>query len=161
MQIERTTNKRKYIFLLAVILVLELLLTVFPVRASAEGEATTYSNVLDDLKKDPNFDPADYPAKADDYSLQVIQIAESENNELFVYVYHPCGFSEDVKALFLNMSLASIEVKHPKHFLKPLTYLNSNGVFAKYKVGDFTVSKDEYRYYNITTIYRKADKVYY
>ena len=48
----------------------------------AKAESITYSNVLDDLKKDTSFNPGNYPTKADDYSLQIIQLAESVNKEL-------------------------------------------------------------------------------
>ena len=36
------------------------------------AEEITYSNVLDDLKKDTSFSADNYPANATDYSLQVI-----------------------------------------------------------------------------------------
>ena len=88
--------------ILTTILLLALVLTIggelflaFSVRASA-AEAVSHSNVLDDLSKDEKFNPEDYPAKADDYSLKVIQIAEGANGELFVYVYQP---SNDTKVL--------------------------------------------------------------
>ena len=50
-----------------------------------------YSGVLDDLQKDDSFDESHYPAIADDYSLKLIQIAESVDGELFLYVYQPSG----------------------------------------------------------------------
>ena len=52
-------------------------------------EEISYSGVLEDLQKDENFNADDFPVKEDDYSLKVIQIAESVNKELFVYVYNP------------------------------------------------------------------------
>ena len=53
------------------------------------NEQISYTNVMEDLEKDNSFKLEDYPAVEDDYSLQVIQIAESVNGELFVYVYQP------------------------------------------------------------------------
>ena len=92
---------------LALVLLLggELLLSPFALNVSAaDGTSTTYSNVLDDLKKDSNFNPDDYPDKPDDYSLQVITVAEGENGELFVYVYQPSGKTVQLEASSINIS---------------------------------------------------------
>ena len=55
----------------------------------ARAESIEYSEVLDDLKKDASFQESNYPERPTDYSLNIIQIAESVNKELFVYVYQP------------------------------------------------------------------------
>lgn len=117
----------------------------------AFADTTTYSNVLTDLQKDSNFNIADYPDDSSDYSIQVIQIAESTNGELFVYTYQPCQKTQYVLATEVNMSLSKT-VDGSK--LYGLTLINVNGVFGKYKVNDFTVSTEAIRYYNITSIYR-------
>ena len=70
----------------------------------AKAESIKYSGVLDDLKKDTSFDPGNYPSKADDYSLQIIQLAKSVNKELFVYVYQPSGKAKNFKASSINIS---------------------------------------------------------
>ena len=66
----------------------------FPRTLVYANEQIPYTNVMEDLEKDNSFKLEDYPAVEDDYSLQVIQIAESVNGELFVYVYQP---SDEVK----------------------------------------------------------------
>ena len=43
-----------------------------------------YTEAIDDLKKDKSFDESNYPEVKTDYSISVIQIAESVNKELFV-----------------------------------------------------------------------------
>lgn len=43
--------------------------------AFAEGKTAT--DVLEDLSRDKSFNPDNYPTKTDDYSLQIIQLAES------------------------------------------------------------------------------------
>ena len=111
-----------------------------------------YSNVLDDLHKDSAFVESQYPANDKDYSLQVIQIAESEDNELFVYVYQPSGAGEYWKATSINISTAINESYSPQNYT--LTLLSSNGVFAKYLVDGLTVKADAVRYYDIPSIYR-------
>lgn len=118
----------------------------------AYAAAVDYSGVIQDLEKDENFNPEDYPQNNKDYSLQVIQIAESTDNKLFLYVYNPCGVTRPLIATFVNMSLTQ-SVDNTR--LYNLTYVSSNGVFGKYLVNGVTVSEESTRYYNITSIYRK------
>lgn len=113
--------------------------------------ASIASNVLEDLQKDDNFNLDDYPAVDNDYSLKVIQIAESLDGELFIYVYQPAAKSKFLKAVQINMSLSET-VDDTK--LYNLTLLNSSGVFQKYLIEGVTVSSESVRYYNITSIYR-------
>ena len=129
--------------------------TPFLLPVSAAG--TTYSNVLDDLKKDENFNPADFPENPTDYSLQVITVAEGENGELFVYVYQPSNATKDLRASKINMSFQEPAEKDIKYSLYDLTWLNSNGVFDKYLVNGVNVSSEQYRYYTIASIYRTFD----
>ena len=74
-------------------------------KKSLKVDAATisYTDVLEDLQKDESFKVEDYPAKADDYSLQIIQIAESVNGELFIYVYQPCHDTKDLVATYISM----------------------------------------------------------
>lgn len=130
-------------------------------RAESEIEYTT---VLEDLEKDEDFNPDSYPANPSDYSLQVIQIAESENKELFVYVYNPSSEVKELIATSINISISENEglfVADDDNGLSYINYtlslINSSGVFYKYKVDNFTVSGNEVRYYNISNIYRAFD----
>lgn len=66
---------------------------------------TEYSNVLVDLQKDPEFKETDYAADNSDYSLKVIQIAESAKGELFLYVYQPAANMRQMTATYINMAL--------------------------------------------------------
>lgn len=122
-----------------------------PVYATASG----YTQAITDLQTDIKFNEEDYPSKATDYSIQVIQIAESVNGELFVYTYQPSQMSKYLVATDVNMSLNE-SVDGTK--LYGLTLLSCNGVFCKYKVNEITVSKQVARYYNITSIYREWDE---
>ena len=126
-----------------------------PVIAHAQ-EGKTYSNVLDDLKKDSSFNPSNYPAKADDYSLQIIQLAESVDKELFVYVYQPSGKNKNLKASSINISTTINDAISFTNY--KLVLLNSNGVFYKYKVENLAVKTDAVRYYAISSIYRPFDE---
>lgn len=123
-----------------------------PVYAATDGG---YSSVLDDLKKDGNFSESYYPAVDDDYSLNVIQLGESVDKELFVYVYQPCGNAKELRASSINISITVND--DISYYNYKLQYLNSSGVLYKYKVNDFTVSNSPTRYYAISSIYRPFD----
>ena len=62
-------------YFLVVILLLSCLLTSLlgTAPAIAYADDFIYTNVLEDLQTDENFNKSNYPVKSDDYSLQVIQ----------------------------------------------------------------------------------------
>ena len=124
--------------------------------AFADEAEKEYSNVLDDLKKDSVFKESYYPEKIDDYSLQIIQLAESTEKELFVYVYQPTGITKNFKASSINISVTRND--NLSYFNYKLEFLNSESVFYKYKVQNFTVKNDSVRYYLITSILRPFDE---
>ena len=115
-----------------------------------------YTNVIDDLKKDSGFKPSNYPENVEDYGLQVIQLAESADKELFIYVYQPSGQTKNFTACSVNISTT---INDNISFINyKLQKLNSSGVFFKYKVSDFTVKTEPTRYYAISSIYRPFDE---
>lgn len=123
--------------------------------ASASSDFDSYSDVVSDLTKDEDFNVWSYPLKDNDNSLQVIQIAESTDGKLFVYVYQPNAAVRQLTATYINMSLS--ESSNGTQLYK-LQLLNRSGVFCKYLVTGVTVSSAPIRYYNITSIYRAWDK---
>lgn len=147
---------KKYISM-ALLLLLAVLVLVFPYFSGVSFahaltiEAEGYTDALSDLKKDKTFSENLYPLKRNDYSLQVLGIAESSSKELFVYVYQPSGDVRNLRATTINISRG---YKMLKFINYKLTLLNSNKTFYKYKVENFLVSDDDLRYYDITTIYR-------
>ncbi len=153
------TLQRKSIVVLALFLALCTFImsvqSVANVAFAASG--AEYSDILADLKKDSMFDVKNYPVVATDYSLKIIQLAESSDKELFVYVYQPCG-KKDMRASSINVST------NPQADIRPinykLKYINSSGVFFKYVVDGITVSNAEARYYGVTSIYRPFNKEY-
>lgn len=157
-----TKLNKKITYLLAAIFAVAL----FVITAFVGGGVTTvyaavsenivYTNVLDDLKKDNSFTTVNYPEKADDYSLQVIQLAESADKELFVYVYQPSGQTKKLSACSINISTTIND--EISYFNYKLQLLNSSGVFFKYKVNDLTVKNEPTRYYAISSIYRPFDE---
>ena len=112
-----------------------------------------YTDVLTDLTKDEKFDVTAYPANPKDYSLKVIQIAESINKELFIYVYQPSNSTIDLIATEIRLS-TPVAGAVAEVYDYPLTLLSTNTVFDKYKVEGLTVKDDSVRYYDITAIFR-------
>lgn len=140
--------KRAFYTILSILMLL-LGVTFTPnVALSVYADEIAYSGVIDDLSKDSTFDVANYPEIEDDYSLSVIQIAESVNDELFVYVYQPCG----LEATSISFSTAINESFYPK--LYHLTLLDKQDTLSKYLVQDFEVKPDIVRYYDIVSIFR-------
>lgn len=85
---------------LAIFLFITLLVISCGTTATAFADtltATQYTGVLEDLGKDPSFDAAKYNHVANSTLMDVIQIAESVNGELFLYVYQQGG--EDRKSV--------------------------------------------------------------
>ena len=81
----KTTSKRVVSFLFFFIFLLSWMLSAGGI-ATARADASAHTNVLDDLRKDETFKASEFKRNDNDYTLQVIQIAESTGKELFIYV---------------------------------------------------------------------------
>lgn len=149
----RLDTKIKYILAAAAVILLAAITALSSGAQFARAAASSYSDVLDDLRKDTAFDVEEYPTIKGDYSLQVIQIAESTDSELFIYVYHP---SADKQTKATTISIA--EQLNNADDLQPILYnlelIHNVGVFYKYKVTGFKVSNKEERFYNVIMIQR-------
>lgn len=154
----KTLRKTAYKTLVA-LLVLVFVLSAF---SFASASATTYSNVLSDLKSDDTFDETLWSDNPVDYTLKIITIAESDDKELFIYVYQPSDSIKEIEATHINMSLKDpdtiAESSSGGFSLYSLTLISSEGVFDKYVVDNFVVPSTSVRYYNIATIYREFDE---
>ena len=89
-----------------------------------ETKAEGYSGVLQDLQKDKSFQSGNYPLNENDSSLQLIQVAESTEKELFLYVYQPSGETKNFTASSMNLS----------------TTINENISFLNYKLEKLSVN---------------------
>ena len=138
------------------ILLLSLMLSLFlPITVSAAA-TTAYTTVLEDLTKDSSFNVNNYPANTSDMSVKLIQIAEGEGGELFVYVYQP-AVNYDFRANYISISRETNDLIDPTIY--PLTFCNSQGTLYKYLVDGFTVNPDDdIRYYEIYEIFRPFNK---
>lgn len=126
-------------------------ITVSAALSSVDG----YSDVLEDLEKDENFDRNEFPIVSGDYSLKVIQVAESTTHELMIYVYQPMGVLAKATSIVFSTGVKS-ELKYQKYVLERVS---SSDTLYKYRVKDFTVMSEPLRYYDISEIFRKFDKV--
>ena len=93
--------------------------TAFAVTAN---DSIEYTNVMDDLAKDPMFDASKYPIDYTDGKLELLTVAESVNNELFVYVYSPAI----LRAASINISLVEKDVDYKVY---GLTLINAHDGF--------------------------------
>ena len=153
---QATKTRLVSIFLAFVLGICAVITTAAHIPLVARAESITYSGVMEDLKKDTSFKPENYPTKTDDYSLKIIQLAESVDKELFVYVYQPSGKAKNFKVSSINISTT---INDSISYLNyRLELLNSSGVFYKYKVKGLTVKDESVRYYAISSIYRPFDE---
>ncbi len=147
----KAIHKKISLLLIAVFFLLYFLFPLVPVSAFA---AEAGSNVLDDLHTDEEFDESKFPYVANDFSLQIIQIAESTDGELLIYVYQPSGEVTNLHASSINIAREMTNSVGLGFRNYRLSFCNSSSVFFKYKVEDFEIRKDAVRYYNISNILR-------
>ena len=126
----RVLKRNKIFVSLFLLFVFVLGIFHFPVITFAADNENTYSSVLDDLMKDESFNPREFPSKENDYSLRVLQIAESEKGELFLYVYQPSHYYKDLVASKINLSLQDPTQKNISYSLYDLELVSNNGVFV-------------------------------
>lgn len=147
-------NRAKFLIIIIVsMLFLGALNSFISEDAFASEAYEKYTSVISDLQKDESFEIESYPIIENDNSLNLIQIAESNDRELFLYVYQ-AGIS--VKASSINISLNLHDELSFKNY--NLQFLNSAGVFQKYLVEDLFVLPEAIRFYEISSIFRNWDE---
>ena len=129
------------------------LLCLSPLTVRAVSQ---YSSPLDDLGSVENFDVAQYPENATDYSLQVIALAESVEGELYVYVYQPSAATKLLTATSITIDLP-LNDEQRNFRVYSLTLLGTQGVFQKYKVNSLTLRETPVRKYSVSEIFRAFD----
>ena len=126
-----------------------------PLQFSASAETVTYSNVLEDLRNSSNFNENDYSINGTDNRLSVVTIAESEDLQLFVYVYQPSYGVKTLTATSINISIGIEDNLSFQNY--DLIFLGQESVFQKYVVSNFVVKDVFTRYYEISSIFRLWD----
>ncbi len=149
-----TKQKSKYIITLLcymIMCVFAMLQQPFHARAAME-----YTDVMTDLSTDDTFSPDEYKQNPLGFTLDVIQIAESSDKELFLYVYNPSAATKPLTATSVRISTGINDNFSPEDYT--LTKLSMSGVFCKYIVNGFKVKPDPLRYYDIVCLHRSWDK---
>ena len=152
-----TTKTQKITsIILLVFFAVSIFFTAFPVVFAEETDLSEiYTDVMEDLEKDPEFDKSKYPYDEAKKDYEVITIAESDAGELFLYLHQ--GFATDTNylpAIEVRISKSKDE-KNPTPKDYSLTLISRNEGFMKYKVYGFNVESDRERYYQIVQIVRK------
>ncbi len=123
----------------------------FAFTAPVKAEENRYSSVAEDFAG-IDIDYSKYPMISDDFSLSVIQIAESNNNELFVYVYQPSGFKfGDLK---IQISFSTGDTAYFSEY--DMKFIDIDKTILKYVVSDLVVDRNKLNIYNISSVSRKA-----
>lgn len=142
---------KKISLILALILILVSLGCV-PSGIAFAASQTIYTSVTEDLQKDETFDVSEYPSTDKltdkDKVMDVIQIAESNAGELFLYVYQPQAGKYTATEVRISQTVGdNLAVKDRK-----LTLLSREGTLEKYKVEELQVKADAVRYYLIVQL---------
>lgn len=157
---EKKKNKKfkSWLFIFPLI-ILNLFISCFGLTSSLVANAVTvtgYTGVLSDLRIDDNFNEEDFPVNSEDTNLELIQIAESTGGELFIYTYQPSA--KEYQFELTTISISQTLYNNAKWELYDLKLIDSDGVFAKYKVKGIDLKSDVVRYYDITEIHRKFNE---
>lgn len=133
----------------------------FKTYAVFADSVSSYSNVLEDLNKDNEFDINKYPPKLGDGSIEIIQVAESVDGELFIYTYQPGYLSTVYSACTVVLAREPNTDMNLDFSEYSLNRLSNSGTLYKYKVENFEVnSSAPVRYYNISSILRKWNRYF-
>lgn len=156
---KKKQKKFKSWLLIIPLIILQLFISCFGLFSPLVANAVTvtgYTGVLSDLKIDDNFNEEDFPVNSEDTSLQVIQVAESTGGELFIYTYQPSAKEYQFK--LTTVSISQYLGDNASWKLYDLKLLDSDGVFAKYKVKGIELKSDVMRFYSITEIHREFNE---
>lgn len=169
-------SKKNKIFITLFLCFLLLFSNFFCLVNVVNAQVKEDSGVLEDLRRDSNFNILNYPENLKDYSLNVIHLAEGESGAVYLYVYQPSGVKTMLKAK--SISLCTKDFNHyslgvsadkdnsPLFIVYSLELLDYEGTLFKYKVKDYDYTEDvnfqtdgEFdktltRNYEISTIYR-------
>lgn len=148
-------NNKLLLYLLLFVLLLSTLCASSTLNLYAEevdSISQEYSNVIDDLSKNPNFNVENYPEDKSNNSLQFVDIAESGNKELYIYVYQPNYTNSDLNATSININ-TNLNDSVFKNYT--LTLINSSDTLFKYKVDNLVVNSNNVRLYDLSSIFRK------
>lgn len=153
-------NKLK-ILLFSILLVFSIFFSSFSFNLTTYAASTieTYTNVLEDLKTDSEFNELDYPEDLTTLKISVIKIAESANSELIIYIYKP--YTTILPGTISNSydpSSINININNAGFSNYKLSVINRSGVFLKCKVNNYKcLTSILTRTYEISSVFRYGE----
>lgn len=140
----------------SIILAVLMLVSVFThadLSISKAEESIPYTTADEDLSKADNFDISDYPEDLSDYSVDVVQVALSEDfTDLYIYVYVPSFRLSKRTATSINISLTD-DVDTLDFSNYKLIACDTDGVLHKYLVDGISLPLVNPLYINIPSIF--------
>lgn len=141
---------------LCVLLVLLLLVLVLVSGWSilpAFADTEQYTGVLDDLQTDSAFNISDWDNAQLHPDTELMQIAESTDRQLFIYV-HIVGDDLGFEKIVFNTSMVFAELDFRSYEIE---LVSSESGFYKYIVKDYKTPQDDYHTYSITRLEYPVD----
>ena len=121
-------------------------------------DVTKYSDVWVDLNQDTSFaEQAETLVPDEKYGMNVFQVAESANGELFVYVSWWSYYDITVTSIRLATSIGEYARWSDYQLQLLSTHMDGNLTFGKFLVVGFTLQPGIQRYYDIAGIFRQWD----
>ena len=145
-----------HILLLSVLAALFVALAIFGAVSSPVAHAAESEEVLRDLRRDKTFNEEEYKHIPESTSISVITVAESEGDQLFIYVYNP-SMNALYNATYVRLSTSIGENYAPEDY--GLTLVSTSGVFQKYYVKNLVLKQYSQRFYDIPCIHARALKL--
>ncbi len=142
----------------SILSIIMLILSVFTL-CSFTTKSTLDGSVIGDLSKDKTFDVSKYDYKTYNVSdpfYELIQIAETDNDRLCLYLYQPFDNIYETTATSIIFSTDDVtDIANAPGFYKyKLKLVSEEKTLHKYVVEDFTLKNENIRYYCISNIYR-------
>lgn len=130
------------------------------VPAQAETDySAIYTDVMEDLALDSDFNSEDYKYDSTQTMFDVISIAESDAGELFLYLFQGCATEKLYYPAIEARISQSLDEDDPVPKDYKLTLLSRYNGFAKYKVEGLKVKSDIVRRYQIIQIAREYSEI--
>lgn len=146
---------RACIIILCVLLCLLCCTSIVPTRIAAEDNPENkYTGVLEDLQSDETFNAAEYSDIKLHSKTELIQIAESVDQQLFVYL-HIVGDDKGFEKIVFNTATSFTSLDFRSY---EMALVSSRDGFNKYLVKDFNPPQDNYYRVAITRIEYPVNK---
>lgn len=125
-----------------------------PVRQQVYADEIQYTDVLEDLQKDSAFYESEWYNLVKHPQTEIMQIAESWDRQLFIYV-HMVGDDKGFEKIVFNTSMVFSALDFRSYEIE---LVSNKGEFYKYLVKGYKSPQDNYHTYSITRLEYPVDK---